>query len=61
MMALKRRWAVLARGGVMLSLVTALPLVSFNQVWFDLILGVLSLIVTLLLGGDASGMNNGSL
>lgn len=50
-----RRWcAVLGSGGISLGIFSAYSLVSFAQIFTQLLSSWLSALVTLLLGGDAS-------
>jgi|GEM_PF-5577746 len=50
-----RRWcAVLSSGGTPLAILSALSLVSFAQIFAQLLASWLAALVTLLLGGDVS-------
>lgn len=55
-----KRWktqlVLIANGGVTLGLVTAIGNVNFNQIWFQLITGLLAIFVTILLGGDVTSL-----
>lgn len=54
------RWkswlARLGSGGVACGLINALGDVNFNQIWFQLITGLLAIFVTILLGGDVASL-----
>lgn len=50
------RWTGFAATGIALSIA---PLINFNAIWFEVLLGVLTAIVTLLLGGSTGGNNTG--
>ena len=50
------RWTGYAATGMALSV---FPLINFNAIWFEVLLGILTAIVTLLLGGATGGNNTG--
>lgn len=50
------RWTGYAATGMALSIY---PLINFNAAWFEILLTILTSIVTLLLGGSTGGNNTG--
>lgn len=60
-----RRWQkqlyLLAQGGVTFALIDGFANVSFNTLWFQFLSTIISIIATLLGGGDVSGIGSNNI